>query len=177
MDEISRKRTKSVEIALGGAGSDRFGGGGGGSSECQIDRAADSDRQMQIDRAADSDRQIQIQAERSEQTTMPGDSSNTDSPLLFKQSSYMPPLSSSTNYHSMAQNQIDSLFLSYQKLTAMAETLGHTTSHAVWSALEDTYRHDSLERTHTLRDSLRRLKKGSSTVSDFSSQVKVICVQ
>ncbi|GKB70318.1 zinc finger, CCHC-type containing LTR copia-type gag-polypeptide [Tanacetum coccineum] len=59
----------------------------------------------------------------------------------------------------------------------MAETLGHTTSHAVWSALEDTYRHDSLERTHTLRDSLRHLKKGSSTVSDFSHKFKGICDQ
>ncbi|KAJ9535240.1 hypothetical protein OSB04_un001672, partial [Centaurea solstitialis] len=60
---------------------------------------------------------------------------------------------------------------------AMAETLGHSTSHAIWSAQEDAYRHDSLERTHTLRDSLRHLKKGSSTVSDFSRKFKGICDQ
>ena len=60
---------------------------------------------------------------------------------------------------------------------AMAETLGHSTSHAVWSALADIYQHDSLERIHTLRDSLRHLKKGNSTVSEFSRKFKTICDQ
>lgn len=60
---------------------------------------------------------------------------------------------------------------------AMAETLGHDTSHAVWTALEATYRHDSLERTHTLRDSLRLLKKGNTSVTDFSRKFKAICDQ
>ena len=60
---------------------------------------------------------------------------------------------------------------------AMAETLGHTTSHAVWTALEATYRHDSVERTHTLRDSLRHLKKGTTTVTEFSRKFKGICDQ
>lgn len=60
---------------------------------------------------------------------------------------------------------------------AMAETLGYSTSRAVWTALADIYQHDSLERTHTLRDSLRHLKKGNSTVSEYSRKFKGICDQ
>ncbi|GKB44839.1 zinc finger, CCHC-type containing LTR copia-type gag-polypeptide [Tanacetum coccineum] len=59
----------------------------------------------------------------------------------------------------------------------MAETLGHTTSHAVWTALESTYHHDSLKRTHTLRDSLNHLKKGTSTVAEYARKFKSICDQ
>ena len=60
---------------------------------------------------------------------------------------------------------------------AMAETLGHTTSKAVWSALADAYSHDSVERMHTLRDSLRHLQKGTSTVVEYSRKFKAICDQ
>ncbi|GKE69862.1 putative RNA-directed DNA polymerase [Tanacetum coccineum] len=60
---------------------------------------------------------------------------------------------------------------------SMAETLGHTTSHAIWTALESTYRHDSLKCTHTLRDSLNHLKKGSSTVCEYAQKFKSICDQ
>ncbi|GJT08980.1 retrovirus-related pol polyprotein from transposon RE1 [Tanacetum coccineum] len=59
----------------------------------------------------------------------------------------------------------------------MAETLGHSTSHDVWSSLADIYQHDSLEHIHTLRDSLRPLKKGTSTISEFSNKFKTICDQ
>ncbi|GJR33141.1 hybrid signal transduction histidine kinase M [Tanacetum coccineum] len=55
---------------------------------------------------------------------------------------------------------------------AIDETFGHTTSHVVGSALEDTYRHDSLERTHTLGDSLRYINNGSSIVSILFSQLQ-----
>lgn len=37
---------------------------------------------------------------------------------------------------------------------AITRTLGHTTSHEVWNALSNTYQHDSLELTRTLRDSI-----------------------
>ena len=60
---------------------------------------------------------------------------------------------------------------------AMAETLGHTTTHAIWCALEAAYSHDSVERMHTLRDSLRQIKKGSSTVAEFAPKFKAICDQ
>ncbi|GJW68396.1 putative RNA-directed DNA polymerase, partial [Tanacetum coccineum] len=60
---------------------------------------------------------------------------------------------------------------------AMAETLGHTTSKAVWSALADAYSHDSIKRMHTLRDSLRHLQKGTSTVAEYSRKFKAICDQ
>ncbi|XP_071729369.1 uncharacterized protein [Rutidosis leptorrhynchoides] len=45
--------------------------------------------------------------------------------------------------------------------------LVNSTSHDVWTALARTYHHDSPERVHTLRDTLRHLKKGSSTVSEY----------
>ncbi|GJY58673.1 zinc finger, CCHC-type containing LTR copia-type gag-polypeptide, partial [Tanacetum coccineum] len=60
---------------------------------------------------------------------------------------------------------------------AMAETLGHTTAGAIWCALEAAYSHDSVERMHTLRDSLRQIKKGSSIVVEFARKFKAICDQ
>ncbi|GKD28594.1 putative RNA-directed DNA polymerase [Tanacetum coccineum] len=60
---------------------------------------------------------------------------------------------------------------------AMAETLGNSTSHSLWSALKEVYCHDSVERMHTLRDSLRNLQKGSSTVVEFARKFKAICDQ
>nr|GFC50920.1 zinc finger, CCHC-type, Gag-polypeptide of LTR copia-type [Tanacetum cinerariifolium] len=48
---------------------------------------------------------------------------------------------------------------------AMAETLDHTTSKAMWYVLADAYIHDSIKRMHTLRDYLHHLQKGTSTVA------------
>ncbi|XP_071739061.1 uncharacterized protein [Rutidosis leptorrhynchoides] len=60
---------------------------------------------------------------------------------------------------------------------AMAETLGQNTSDAVWTTLERAYRHASVERVHTLRDSVQNLKKGSSSVVEFSKKFKGTCDQ
>nr|GFA16602.1 putative zinc finger, CCHC-type, Gag-polypeptide of LTR copia-type [Tanacetum cinerariifolium] len=59
----------------------------------------------------------------------------------------------------------------------MTETLGHTTARAIWCALEAAYSHDSVERMHTLRDFLRQIRKGSSTVVEFARKFKTICDQ
>ncbi|GJS09734.1 zinc finger, CCHC-type containing LTR copia-type gag-polypeptide [Tanacetum coccineum] len=40
---------------------------------------------------------------------------------------------------------------------AAAEVLGLTTAHAIWTALETAYSNSSVERIHSLRDSLRKL--------------------
>ncbi|GJR82122.1 retrovirus-related pol polyprotein from transposon RE1 [Tanacetum coccineum] len=56
----------------------------------------------------------------------------------------------------------------------MAKTLGHTTSKFVWCALADAYSHDSIERMHTLHDSLCHLQKGTSTVAEFGRKIKAI---
>ncbi|GJW08870.1 zinc finger, CCHC-type containing LTR copia-type gag-polypeptide [Tanacetum coccineum] len=53
-----------------------------------------------------------------------------------------------------------------------AEVLGLTTAHAIWTALETAYSNSSVERIHSLRDSLRNLSKGTSTVSDYGRQFK-----
>ncbi|KAF5790338.1 putative RNA-directed DNA polymerase [Helianthus annuus] len=60
---------------------------------------------------------------------------------------------------------------------AMSEVIGHTSAHQVWHALEHAYSHCSVERMHTLRDSLRQLKKGTSSVSDFGKKFKSLCDQ
>ncbi|KAI3500548.1 hypothetical protein L1887_36372 [Cichorium endivia] len=60
---------------------------------------------------------------------------------------------------------------------AMAETLGLNNAYAIWKALEDAYSHDSMERVHTLRDTLRQLQKGSSTVPEYGRKFKAICDQ
>lgn len=60
---------------------------------------------------------------------------------------------------------------------AMAETLNLSTSHAIWQALEQAYSHDSMERVQTLRDSLRQMQKGSSSVSEFGRKFKGVCDQ
>ena len=59
---------------------------------------------------------------------------------------------------------------------AMAETLGHTTARAIWCALEAAYSHDSVERMHTLCDSLRQIKKGSSIVTEFAKNSKLFVI-
>lgn len=84
-----------------------------------------------------------------------------------------------TAYTSWVAIDLRELILLQSSLSeeAIAETLDHNTSHDVWTALENTYRHYSLERTHTLRDSLRYLKKGTSTVTNFSRKFKGICDQ
>ncbi|KAM0045580.1 putative RNA-directed DNA polymerase [Helianthus debilis subsp. tardiflorus] len=60
---------------------------------------------------------------------------------------------------------------------AIAEILGLTTARQIWTALEAAYSNTSLERMHLLRDNLRRLTKGSSTVADYGRRFKAICDQ
>ncbi|XP_071739433.1 uncharacterized mitochondrial protein AtMg00810-like [Rutidosis leptorrhynchoides] len=52
-----------------------------------------------------------------------------------------------------------------------------TDAYAVLTALEKHYSHDSIECMHTLRDTLRQLKKGNSSVSDYYQKFKFICDQ
>lgn len=59
----------------------------------------------------------------------------------------------------------------------MAEVIGVTSSRDLWTTLERVYSNQSSERTQNLRDSLRQLKKGTSTVSDFAKKFKSLCDQ
>ncbi|GJS17585.1 retrovirus-related pol polyprotein from transposon TNT 1-94 [Tanacetum coccineum] len=74
-------------------------------------------------------------------------------------------------------NHIDAIILLNSSLTeeAAAEVLGLTTAHAIWTALETAYSNSSIKRINSLRDSLRNLSKGTSTVSDYGRQFKGIC--
>ncbi|KAJ9552360.1 hypothetical protein OSB04_016405 [Centaurea solstitialis] len=60
---------------------------------------------------------------------------------------------------------------------AMAEVLGLHTAHEVWHALESAYSHDSVERMQNLRDSLRQLQKGASSVTEYGRKFKSLCDQ
>ncbi|KAM0054710.1 putative RNA-directed DNA polymerase [Helianthus debilis subsp. tardiflorus] len=60
---------------------------------------------------------------------------------------------------------------------AVAEILGLTSARQIWCALEAAYSNTSLERVHLLRDSLRQLTKGSSTVAEFGRKFKAVCDQ
>ncbi|KAF5788268.1 putative RNA-directed DNA polymerase [Helianthus annuus] len=60
---------------------------------------------------------------------------------------------------------------------AVAEILGLSTARQIWTALEAANNNTSLERMHLLRDNLRRLAKGSSTVADYGRRFKAICDQ
>ncbi|GJR81620.1 putative RNA-directed DNA polymerase, partial [Tanacetum coccineum] len=60
---------------------------------------------------------------------------------------------------------------------AAAEVLGLTTAHQIWLSLEAPYNNPSVERIHLLRDSLRQLKKGTSSVSDYCRRFKALCDQ
>ncbi|KAM0027867.1 putative RNA-directed DNA polymerase [Helianthus debilis subsp. tardiflorus] len=60
---------------------------------------------------------------------------------------------------------------------AAAEVLGLKTAQDIWTALEHAYSNASVERIHSLRDSLRLLKKGTSSVSDYSRKFKSLCDQ
>lgn len=58
---------------------------------------------------------------------------------------------------------------------SMAEVLGLSSPREVWTALESAYSHDSQERSQNLKDSLRQLKKGTLSVSEYAKQFKSIC--
>lgn len=58
---------------------------------------------------------------------------------------------------------------------AASEVLGLPTASAIWSALEKAYNNSSLERIHSLRDSLCNMKKGTSSVSDYGEKFKTTC--
>ncbi|KAJ0941036.1 putative RNA-directed DNA polymerase [Helianthus annuus] len=60
---------------------------------------------------------------------------------------------------------------------AMAEILGLSTARQIWTALEAAYSNTSLERMHLLRDTLRQLTKGSSSVAEYGRKFKSICDQ
>ncbi|KAM0058932.1 putative RNA-directed DNA polymerase [Helianthus debilis subsp. tardiflorus] len=60
---------------------------------------------------------------------------------------------------------------------AVAEVLGLTSARQIWLALEAAYSNTSIERMHLLRDSLRQLTKGSTSVTEFARKFKAICDQ
>lgn len=60
---------------------------------------------------------------------------------------------------------------------AAAEVLGLQTAQQIWQTLESAYSNSSVERIHSLRDSLRQLSKGTTSVIEFSRRFKALCDQ
>ncbi|PWA86128.1 zinc finger, CCHC-type, Gag-polypeptide of LTR copia-type [Artemisia annua] len=60
---------------------------------------------------------------------------------------------------------------------AMSEVLGFKAAQDFWCALEEAYSNDSVEHVNILRDSLRQLLKGSSSVSEYGRKFKAFCDQ
>ncbi|KAK9067609.1 hypothetical protein SSX86_011720 [Deinandra increscens subsp. villosa] len=60
---------------------------------------------------------------------------------------------------------------------AASEVLGLTTARQIWKTLEHAYSNSSVERVHSLRDSLRQLVKGNTSVSEYGRRFKAICDQ
>lgn len=60
---------------------------------------------------------------------------------------------------------------------ALAVTVGLETAREMWLALEQAYSNTSVERAHNLRDELRNLSKGTSTVGEFGRKFKFYCDQ
>ena len=53
--------------------------------------------------------------------------------------------------------------------------MGLSTTHAIWSALKKAYSDSSVERIHSMRDSLRTITKGNSSSSEYSNKFKLFC--
>ena len=69
------------------------------------------------------------------------------------------------------------LLLSSLTEEAMAEVLGLSTSHAVWTALESSFSHRSKIHEIRLKDELQHLKRGSRSVNEYSRSFKALCDQ
>ncbi|KAJ0939438.1 putative RNA-directed DNA polymerase [Helianthus annuus] len=82
-------------------------------------------------------------------------------------------------YRSWLQNDRKASLLLLSALTeeAAAEVLGLTNARQIWCALETAYSNASVERVQSLRDSLRQLSKGTSSVTVFARRFKLICEQ
>ncbi|KAJ0781817.1 putative RNA-directed DNA polymerase [Helianthus annuus] len=77
------------------------------------------------------------------------------------------------------ENEQTTIIILHSSLTeeSAAEVLGITGAHQIWAALETAYSNSSIERIHSLRDTLRQLVKGSSSVTEFGRRFKTICDQ
>ncbi|KAI3494498.1 hypothetical protein L1887_40746 [Cichorium endivia] len=60
---------------------------------------------------------------------------------------------------------------------ASSEIVGLPSARLIWSALEAAYNNSSSERIQNLRDQLRLLSKGTTSVTDFGRKFKSLCDQ
>jgi len=69
------------------------------------------------------------------------------------------------------------LLLSSLTEEAMAEAVGLSTSHEVWTALESTFSHRSKAHEIRLKDDLQLMKRGTRPVTVYARAFKVLCDQ
>lgn len=82
-------------------------------------------------------------------------------------------------YLTWLSNDQRAVILLHASLTeeAFSEIVGLSTARQIWVALEAAYSNSSVERIQNLRDQLRQLLKGNSTVAEFGRKFKSICDQ
>ncbi|KAG6742734.1 hypothetical protein POTOM_053668 [Populus tomentosa] len=92
-----------------------------------------------------------------------------------------PPTSQTPNSNHLAwkatNQRLLSLLLSSLTEEAMAEAVGLSTSHEVWTALESTFSHRSKAREIRLKDDLQLMKRGTHPVTAYARAFKVLCDQ
>ncbi|KAJ0896607.1 putative RNA-directed DNA polymerase [Helianthus annuus] len=76
-----------------------------------------------------------------------------------------------------ADRKASLLILSALTEEAAAEVLGLSSARQIWCALENAYSNASVERVQSLRDSLRQLTKGASSITVFSRRFRLLCEQ
>jgi transposase InsO family protein len=92
-----------------------------------------------------------------------------------------PPTSQTPNPKHLAWKATDqrllSLLLSSLTEEAMVEAVGLSTSHEVWTALENTFSHRSKAREIRLKDDLQLMKRGTRPVTAYARAFKALCDQ
>jgi len=89
-----------------------------------------------------------------------------------------PPTSQTPNHSHLAWKATDqrllSLLLSSLTEEAMAEVVGLSISHKVWTALENTFSHHCKAREIRLKDDLQLMKRGTRTVTTYAHVFKAL---
>lgn len=70
-----------------------------------------------------------------------------------------------------------SLIFSFLSEEAMSEVIGASTSRDTWLVLEKVFAHKSKAREIRIKDSLKLIKRGSRTVSEYARKFNTLCDQ
>lgn len=86
---------------------------------------------------------------------------------------------SNPNFHTWQLDDLKAIVILHSSLSeeAFAEVLDLPSARSIWLALENAYSNTSVERVQNLKDQLRQMSKGLSSVNDFGRRFKHVCDQ